>query len=130
MQNAACRIVLHRGNRDSTDQMHTELGLIRSPDRREMHLSRLTHKNVHTSGSLSKFSHRVATGRIDRTRRCNEFNLIVPRVKTMKGSCAYSFRRPDKWNELKVDLKAITKYETFKSTIMKRTFPPFINHPT
>ena len=60
LQNAACRVVLMRGKRNSTEQMHTELRLCRLDVRRAMYLSQLTHKNVHCTGSLSKFLHRVS----------------------------------------------------------------------
>ena len=130
LQNAACRVILCRGKLDSTHKMHEDLKLSKLSDRRDMHLSQLTHKNVHDEGCLSRLIHRTAVGRGHRTRRCNEFNLTVPRTKTMKGRCAYSYRGPVNWNRLKVDLKAIIKYETFKRSIAKEVFPPFDNHPT
>ena len=47
-----------------------------------MHLAQLTH--VHAKGSFSKFLHRVTEGRINRTCRCNEYNMKVPKTQTIR----------------------------------------------
>ncbi len=110
--------------------MHSDLKLVRLDERRRIHLSQLCHKNVHTKGSLSKLLHRVAEGRVDRTRRCNEYNLKVPRVKTEKGRYAFACRGPHNWNDLPVGLKAIVKHESFERVILKQEIEPFDDHPT
>ena len=84
IQNVACRVILRANNRDSTVEMHTELGLLDLDTRRNMHLSFTSHKVIHSDGknSMSKFYKLTSeTGRRT-TRRENRKNIEVPRMRT------------------------------------------------
>ncbi len=54
VQNAACRVILPCGKRDSIAKMHSDLDFLHLQNRRDMHLQYSNHKNIHAVGSVSK----------------------------------------------------------------------------
>ena len=130
VQNAACRVILLSGKRDSTDKMHLDLKLLRLKDRRNMHLQHINHKNIHAKGSLSKHLLRRNMIRVQRMRYVNENTLYERRLKTCEGRCAYSFRGPVSWNRLEVELREVESFNQFKSLLSKKINQAFDNHPT
>ena len=119
-------------NRDSTTEMHKQLGLLDLDSRRKMHLSFTCHKIVASNGtsSLSKYFIPLNVGGRRVTRRSNGRNMRVPKMRTMKGRCSISFRGPNHWNSLSNELKVLDKYESFKKGYSRELISNFENHPT
>ena len=116
---------------ESTQRMHAQLKLPRLDDRRNYHLSVLSHKNIHTEGKtgLSIYFKKVNPEQRRNTRHANEMNMVVPRINSVNGRKVIEYRGPSTWNRMEANLKLINKLTSFKSGLLKRITPEFDNHP-
>ncbi len=132
VQNVACRVILRADNRDSTSEMHKELGLLDLETRRNMHLSFTSHKVIYSNGknSLSKLYKPTCEAGRRITRRGNKKNMEVPRMRTSKGRACIAYRGPYNWNSLRNELKVIEEYKAFRRGYSAELAGKFENHPT
>ena len=62
------------------------------------------------------------------TRRSNELNVRVPRVKSELGRKAYSYRGPICWNAVNSEIKQSESKDAFKSAYTRYLLRG-VNHP-
>ena len=107
LQNTACRTLLLADKYSNVKDMHIALELHQLKDRRQFYFSTLCHKNVHTEEStgLSKLFIKLETHQARRTRASNEFNIVVPDIRSNCGRKAITFRGPQHWNKLANQVK-------------------------
>ena len=131
VQNKACRLILRAHRRTSTDDMHSNLRLMRLEPRREFHLQCICHTNIYFEdyACLSKFFEPVGLNRRT-TRSSNNKNMKVPNIRSTKGRMAFRYKGPVTWNKLSNTEKAIEKYTTFKSVVRRKLLPTFDDHST
>ena len=64
------------------------------------------------------------------SRRANEFDVVVPDIRSNVGRKSMGFRGPYTWNCLRNDLKSKCKFSEFFSLWRRICFSNFENHPT
>ncbi len=133
VQNVACRTLLLADRYSSTKEMHIELNLHLLCERREFHFINLCHKNIFTDGErtglVSFFKFRRHEN-VRTSRRVNEFDVMVPDIRSNVGRKGIGFRGPYSWNRLCNDLKMKGKFSEFVSLWKRICFSNFENHPT
>ncbi len=117
----------------STEEMHSALNLQFLCERREFHFINLCHKNVFTKGEqtgLSSFFNFRSNENRRVSRRANEFDLVVPDIRSNVGRKSVGYRGPYSWNRLCNELKGKDKFIEFVSLWKRICFSNFENHPT
>ena len=61
IQNVCCRIILHKGKRTPTHEMHTALKLDKLDKRRDIHLSEFCHRKVYSDSVANVGQYSVCT---------------------------------------------------------------------
>ena len=106
--------------------MHEKLKVLTLAQQRELHLAIDCYKNV--KDELSSLNRLFEMTRGARTTRSTGHNVKVPNYRTVSGRKAFSFRGPDLWNEIAVELKSLAAVNAFKNAYIRELLRD-ANHP-
>ncbi len=122
-------IILRADKYTSVNEMHQELNLPTLRQRRMIHMAVECHNNIFNpeSGLQSMFTQQDSE-RTRRTRSTNTNKMVIPKVKTMAGRKAFSYRGPHFWNNLDEESRQIENKNGFKKHISKEICRD-VNHP-
>ncbi len=121
LQNGACRIILRKGKRSSTAEMHSDLKLNRLTDRRHMRTMEYMYKVVH--GLLPKevcdLFKLVQDSHARTTRASTGLDLVIPnpRLETCKRDIRY--QGPLYWNMVDLHIRQCDSFLSFKNALRK-----------
>ena len=121
MQNGACRIILMKGKRTSTDDMHKALNLFRLADRRHLrtmeYMYRVTHDLIpNKTRSLFKL---VSETHERQTRSASGLELVVPNRRLETSKKDIRIRGPQYWKLVDRNLQISCSLASFKYQIRK-----------
>ncbi len=129
IQNCACRIILKADNLTSTKVLHQNLNLPTLKQRRAIHMAMECHNNIfNEEAGLHSFFEKIDSTRRRTTRMENTNCMKTANIRSVVGRKAFSFRGPDFWNKLELDLRLITSKNGFKQHISKVVCRD-VNHP-
>ena len=129
IQNCAYRIIFRADIYTSVTVMHQELKLPTLRQRRTIHMAIECHNNIYNkeSGLYSMFK-QLDNTRVRRTRTTETNTMCIPRINSVVGRKAFSYRGPHFWNNLTSESRQIESKNSFKTHISKETCRN-VNHP-
>ena len=112
LQNSARRTILFAESRESTQEMHSTLGLLYIHKHGNLHLCIQLHKNVYCdeTKSLCQFFVPLINITSRYTRGTVSKCMQVAKLRRDLGRKAFSCQGPSQWNKLPNDLRQIEKF--------------------
>ena len=122
IQNSALRIILEADIDTSVKEMHKLLDLPNLTQRRNIHLAMECFNNVNNEESgLHNLFIPIAETNVRTIRQTERKLMNVPDICTNTGQKAFSYRGPNRWNKLLLNLCAIENKNNFKKEITRLT---------
>ena len=115
IQNKGLRCALGLGFETSTEELHSEAGLLMLKYRRELHLFNFMYDFANIQGNLV-----VRAKNKPVTRSQNKKLLKIRRPKTERFKTSLAYNGPNKWNSLPLDLHQTEDKWAFKKMARKR----------
>ena len=119
LQNGACRIILKRGKRTPTSEMHSQLKLHRLVDRRHLRTMEYMYKVVHRllPDEVCNLLVLVRDQHTRQTRASARLDLVLPNLWLETSKKDIKYRGPLYWNMVDSDIRQIDNFVSFKNTL-------------
>ena len=117
LQNKALRIALARKNRENTDLLHQDAGIVKLDKRRKIHSLQF----VYRKKSITHLLVRKPEGRLTRSSKKITFKLMKPNTEKFKSS--FSYKGFKAWNQLPASIQELDDTNCFKYRIKQLLSP-------